>query len=288
MAIELIPAKPEHLDELSRICHRAFNTLHEHHRVPAAVPTEEVGRLIIGGVLLRPDSVGRVAVAEGRVVGSNFLLLADEVCGVGPVTVDPAVQSRGVGRALMQWAIDEARRRRGERASVRLWQEAVNTASLSLYARLGFRWRDAAALMQPRPADADDPRVRPMTADDLPAVARLSTRHHGHSRANDAAELLKLPLPAFVRERDGRVVAYQIATLFGHAAGETDADLLALAAHTARHVPRPMAVVIVPMSQGSLFGGALEAGFRVKSILNSMSLGDYDPVPGPSMPSIQC
>ncbi|HRQ73732.1 MAG TPA: GNAT family N-acetyltransferase [Phycisphaerales bacterium] len=288
MAIDLIPAEPKHLAELARICHLAFDTLHERHRVHRDVPAEEVGAQIIGGVLRRPDYAGAVAIEDGRVVGSNFLLLADEVCGVGPITVDPAVQSRGVGRLLMQWAIDEARRRRGQRPHVRLFQEAVNTTSLSLYARLGFCWRDAAALMQPPPADTDDASVRLMTEEDVPHVRRLSAQHYGASRANDAARLLGMDLPAFVRERDGRVVGYQIATLFGHASAETDEDLLVLARHTARRVPPPMGVVIVPMSQSSLFRAALSAGFRVAKTLNYMSLETYDPPRGPSMPSIQC
>ncbi len=50
MSLELIPAEPSHLDQLARICHLAFNTLHQRHNVPPDVPTEEVGRLIIGGV----------------------------------------------------------------------------------------------------------------------------------------------------------------------------------------------------------------------------------------------
>lgn len=288
MAIELIPADAKHFSDLARICHLAFDTLHTRHAVHRDVPSEEVGRLIIGGVLHRPDYTGVVAVEDGRIVGSNFFLFADEVCGVGPITVDPTIQSRGVGRRLMQWVVDEARRRRGPRPHVRLFQEAVNTTSLSLYTSLGFRWRDAAALMHPKPADADDPSVRPMTVADLPHVQRLSEKHYGFSRAKDIASLLAMELPAFVRERDGRVVGYQVATLFGHAAAETDADLLALAAQTARRIPPSMAVVIVPMSQASLFGSALASGFRVAKVLNYMSLEAFDAPPGPLMPSIQC
>lgn len=288
MAIELIPAQPAHFADLARICHCAFDTLHQRHAVHRDVPSEEVGGLIIGGVLHRPDYAGVVAVDDGRILGSNFLLLADDVCGVGPITVDPAVQSRGVGRRLMQWVIDEAHRRRGPRPQVRLFQEAINTTSLSLYTRLGFRWRDSGALMTPRPADADDASVRPMTAADLPHVQRLSTRHYGSSRAADAARLLAMQLPAFVREREGQVVGYQIATLFGHGAAQTNDDLLALAAQTARRVPAPMSVVIVPMSQQALFSAALACGFRVAKVLNYMSLDAFHPAPGPSFPSIQC
>jgi GNAT superfamily N-acetyltransferase len=288
MAIELIPAEPRHHAELAHICHLAFDALHTRHAVHRDVPSDEVGGLIIGGVLHRPDYVGVVAVEDGRILGSNFLLLADEVCGVGPITVDPAVQARGAGRMLMQWVIDEARRRRGARPQVRLFQEAINATSLSLYTTLGFRWRYAAAAMLPQPATADDASIRAMTAGDLPHVKRLSERHYGSSRANDAARLLEMGLPGFVRERAGQVVGYQIATLFGHAAAERNEDLVALAAGTARHVPQPMSVVIVPLDQDALFRAALAAGFRVTKVLNAMSLEEYAPPPGPCLPSIQC
>lgn len=288
MPLELIPAEAKHLEPLARICHLAFDTLHLRHNVSRDVPSEEVGQLIIGGVLHRPDYIGVVAVENGQIIGSNFLLFADEVCGVGPITVDPTVQSKGVGRRLMQWVIDEARRRRGASAHVRLFQEAVNTTSLSLYTSLGFNWRDAGALMHPKPAEIADPSVRPMVVSDLSHVERLSTAHYGFSRAKDAARLLDMQFPAFVRERHGKVVAYQVATLFGHASAETNDDLLALASQTARLVPPPMAVVIVPMSQTALFRSALSAGFRVAKVLNYMSLETFRPFSGPSFPSIQC
>jgi GNAT superfamily N-acetyltransferase len=288
MAIQLVPAEPAHFEDLARICHLAFDSLHERHRVHRDVPSEEVGRLMIGGVLFRPDYVGVTAIEDNRIVGSNFLLLADEVCGVGPITVDPSVQSRGIGKMLMQWVIDEARRRRGPRPHVRLYQEALNTTSLSLYTNLGFHWRDAAALMLPRPASADDATIRPITADHRVDVDRLSTRHYGFSRANDFSRLLAMQIPGFIRERDGRVVGYQLSTLFGHAAAETNDDLLALASHTARHVPPPAAVVIVPMHQAALFRAALDAGFTVAKLLNYMSLESFAMPAGPSLPSIQC
>lgn len=288
MPIQLIPATREHAPTLARICHLAFNTLHTHHRVPPDVPTEEVGALIIGGVIHRPDYVGAVAVEDGRMLGSNFLQMSDEVCGVGPITVDPALQSHGAGRMLMRWAIDEARARRGPSAHVRLFQEAINTTSLSLYTSLGFVWRDAAAAMLPRPAAAEDPTVRPMAEADLPHVRRLSQQHYGFSRADDAAQLLSMKIPAFVRQRGDGVVAYHIATLFGHASGETNGDLLATVAQTARRVPPPMSVVIVPMSQPALYRAALAAGFRTSKVLNYMSLEPFAPIKGPALPSIQC
>lgn len=288
MGIELVAADAARADELARVCHLAFNTLHERHRIPADVPTEEVGRMIIGGVIGRDDYAGVMAVEHGRVVGSNFVQFSDGVCGLGPITVDPAAQSAGVGRMLMEWAVGEAKRRRGEGVRVRLYQEAINTVSLSLYTRVGFRWHDAAALMLPRAAGAEVAGVRPMTRGDLDAVAALSERFGGSSRRHDAARLLAMGMPASVLERGGRVVAYQVSTLFGHAAGERAEDLISLASNAARHLPEPMTVVIVPLSQGDLFNAALGAGFRVHKLLNGMAYGEHVAATGPCMPSIQC
>lgn len=286
MPVELIPATPRHADELGGICHHAFSTLQDRHNVPRDMPTEEVGRAVISSALKRADYPGVAAVGDGRLLGSNFIMAADDVIGVGPITVAPDAQSRGVGAKLMRWAIDEAHRLRGDRPDVRLFQEAINPTSLSLYTRLGFHWRDTAAWMLPRPAETDDATVRPMTGGDLPEVDRLSRQHHGHSRVNDARQLLDQEYPAFIRERGGRVVAYQIATLFGHAAGETVEDLIAITAQSARHIPQPMAVIIVPLSQHTLFRAALGAGHRVAKMLNYMTLGSYTAPPGPCLPSI--
>ncbi|MCB9844465.1 MAG: GNAT family N-acetyltransferase [Phycisphaeraceae bacterium] len=288
MAIELIAAGAEHSGALARLCHLAFDTLQQRHRVPRDVPDEEVGGLIIGGVLHRPDYAGVVAVDDGRIVGAGFLQDADEVCGIGPIIVDPGAQSRGVGRTIMGWIVEEARRRRGPDCRARLFQEALNTTSLGLYARLGFDWQEAAAMMTPPPAERADPSVRAMEAGDLKDVDRLSAAHGGSSRVNDARQLLRLGLPGFVRERGGRVCAYGFATLFGHSAGESEDDVLDLAAQTARHVPPPMSVIIVPMGQGTLFRGALARGFRIGKVLNWMSIGRHVSPAGPSMPSIQC
>ncbi len=287
MSTELIPATHEHFNDLARICHMAFNSLHVRHNVSPDVPNEDVARLIIGGVLYRSDYVGVTAIEDGRIVGSNFICFGDDVCGVGPITVDPAIQSRGVGRMLMQWVIDEARRRRGPTAKVRLYQEAINTTSLSLYTSLGFQWREAAALMSPAAAPRDDPAIRAMTTDDIDAADRWCKTHFGFSRGNDIRQLLAMLLPGFVKEREGRIVAYKIATLFGHAAAETNEDLLGIASHAAKHLPPPVAVAIVPLGQKELYRAALKAGYRTLKVLNYMSLDDCSTYPGPAMASIQ-
>ncbi len=286
MSLELVPATAEEIPRLSVICHEAFSALHDRFGIERDIPSPEVGEMIISQTVRRPDYTGVMAVLDGRIVGSNFLCFADEVAGVGPITVDPAVQSKGIGRALMQWVIDEARRRRIRQT--RLFQEALNTTSLSLYTSLGFDWRDSAALMQAMPAPAADPAVRPLAADDLPAVAELSRKAYGFSRAGDAAQLLEWQVPGFLKLRAGEPVAYLFATLFGHAGAETDADLLDLAAQAALHLPPPLARFICPLARPELYRRALATGHRTLKLLSYMSLGDHEAPAGSHFPSIQC
>ena len=37
-----------------------------------------------------------------QVVGSNFLDARSLIGGIGPITIDPSVQNKGIGRQLMQ------------------------------------------------------------------------------------------------------------------------------------------------------------------------------------------
>ena len=286
MALELVPATAEAIPRLSVICHEAFSALHDRCGVERDIPSPEVGEMIISQTVQRPDYTGVMALLDGKIVGSNFLTFADEVAGVGPITVDPKVQAKGIGRALMQWVIDEARRR--ELRQVRLFQEAINTVSLSLYTALGFDWRDTGVLMQAAPAAHADPEMRPVTAEDLPTIAELSRKSYGFSRDNDAGQLLAWEVPGFLKLRDGKPVAYLFATLFGHAGAETDADLLELVAQAARELPPPLARFICPMSRPGLYRAALAAGHRTGKVLSYMSLGAFTPPPGAHFPSIQC
>lgn len=284
--LELVAPQPEHLPALSRICYEAFSTLQSRHAIHVDFPDLATAEMIISLLANRPDYTGIVAMLEGQIMGSNFLLHADEVAGLGPITVDPAVQSRGVGRSLMAWAIDTAQQR-GIR-QIRLFQEAVNTTSLSLYTSVGFTWRDAAALMQAAPAAADHPDIRPLTIADYSTIEALSQQAYGFSRANDAARILAADIPGFMLEHNGQPRGYYIASLFGHACAETDHDLLALVGHAARHLPPPLSMFICPFSREDLFRQCLAAGHRTLKVLSYMSYGDFVAPPGACLPSIQC
>lgn len=92
------------------------------------------------------DSVVIVADDDGRIVGSLTFLpdphgphveIDDpEAAGFRYFGVDPAVQGRGVGQAMVQWCIDEARRLGLRR--LRLHTLESMPAAQRLYERMGF------------------------------------------------------------------------------------------------------------------------------------------------------
>src|SRR5437868_6108246 len=136
MNVTLRPGTPADALRCGEICCHAFKAVAEQHGFPPDFPSPEVATGLLAGLLAHPGFFSVVADIEGRIVGSNFLDERSMIAGLGPITVDPAVQNRAVGRQLMQAALERVK----ERAfpGVRLLQAAYHNRSLSLYARLGF------------------------------------------------------------------------------------------------------------------------------------------------------
>lgn len=98
MELKLRSGKPEDAETCGQICYEAFAAIAKVHNY-----------------------------CKGQVVGSNFLDERSPVVGVGPITVDPAIQVGGVGRALMQ----DVMRRATERAVPGIRARATRTSKLS-------------------------------------------------------------------------------------------------------------------------------------------------------------
>jgi GNAT superfamily N-acetyltransferase len=128
------------------ICYNAFKTIAERHGFPPDFPDAASAIGLIKYLVAAPDIHGFVAEVDGRVVGSNFLWTEEAVAGVGPITIDPAVQNGGVGRRLMEAVT--ARAHSLGIPSVRLVQAAYHGRSLSLYTKLGFDVREPLSIMQ--------------------------------------------------------------------------------------------------------------------------------------------
>src|SRR6185369_5824358 len=136
----------EDAEVCGRICYNAFKTISEAHGFAPDFPAPEVAIDVLTRMLVNPNFYSVVAEIDGRIVGSNFLDERNSIAGVGPITVDPTVQNRAIGRRLMD-AVNERATERNF-AGVRLIQAGFHTRSLSLYAKLGYDVREHLACMQ--------------------------------------------------------------------------------------------------------------------------------------------
>src|SRR6266540_6262478 len=201
MALEIVPARPEHVSELGRICYEAFKDISDRHHFPSDFESVQFARMILGMLVQGETEYGATALWNGQPAGSNFLMTADQVGGLGPISVEVSLQGLKIGRALMQDVIDHARESGVE--MVRLLQDSFNMTSLALYASLGFDTKEPVAVMQPTPGEQIDESVRPVTKADLEVVEELSQRIYRVSRRNEVASGITGPFRPFLRERSG-------------------------------------------------------------------------------------
>src|SRR5205085_10400556 len=131
-----------------------------------------------GELLAHGGFLSLVAERDGAVVGSAFVDQRSQIGGIGPVTVDPAAQDAGVGRALMEVALERERARGA--SGIRLVQTAYHYRSLSLYAKLGFVVREPLSVLQGSPPSRSVPGrgVRHATMADLAACDELCAQVH--------------------------------------------------------------------------------------------------------------
>lgn len=84
------------------ICYEAFRSICEAHNFPPDFPSVEAAGTTMAMMLAHPGVYSVVAELDGKVVGSNFLAEQGSIAGVGPISVGPKVQNRGIGARLME------------------------------------------------------------------------------------------------------------------------------------------------------------------------------------------
>jgi len=266
-----------------QICFDAFCAINQKHGFPCDFPHPDVAIGILTMIFSNPQFYCVVAEIDGRVVGSNCLDERSVINGIGPITIDPGEQNRGIGRLLMQATLERAHRQGA--AGVRLVQAGFHTRSLSLYTNLGFDVREHLACMQGRTVQrrVDGCSVRAAQPADVPACSNLSQRVHGFDRGGEIPQAIQHG-SARVVERDGRITAYASdLAFFGHATAETNADLQALIT-SADAFGGPG--ILVPTRNSALFRWCLANGLRVVQPMTLMSIGLYNEPAGAWMPSI--
>jgi L-amino acid N-acyltransferase YncA len=229
-----------------------------------------------------------VAESDGQILGSNCLDERSTIAGVGPITIDPEVQNKGVGRALIAAVLARSAERGSQ--GTRLLQAAFHNRSLSLYTKLGFDTREPISTMQGPPIKSPTPgySVRPARLSDLEECNRLCLRVHGHDRSGELRDAIEPGTieqgTAVVAEREGRIVAYAtVIGFFGHMVGESNADVQALIASADAFLGPG---ILVPTRNAGLFRWCLENGLRVVQPMTLMTVGFYNEPVGAYLPSI--
>jgi GNAT superfamily N-acetyltransferase len=276
-------AKPEDAHGCGRICFDAFYAINTQHGFPPDLPSCDIARGILTTLFSHPGFYCVVAEADGHLAGSNCMDERSAIAGIGPITIDPAQQNRGVGRRLMQAVLDRSRERNF--AGVRLVQAAFHNRSLSLYTTVGCDAREPLSVMQ-GPAIRKPPEgctVRPAQLPDLERCNGICRQVHGHDRSGEVADAIHKGT-AVVLERHGRITGYTTElAFFGHAVGETNLDLEALLA-SAESFGGPG--ILVPTRNATLFRWCLDHGLRVVEPMTLMTVGLYNEPAGAYLPSI--
>jgi GNAT superfamily N-acetyltransferase len=283
MDIKLRAGTAADAEACGKICYDAFTTVAKAHNFTPDFPSPEVAIGLLTWMLTHPAFYSIIAEIDGRVVGSNFLDERSKIAGLGPITVDPAVQNRKVGRELMENA--HARATEKKFPGVRLVQAGYHTRSLSLYSKLGYDVREPLACIQGPAVKATiaDCTVRSATESDIDACNRVCQKVHGHDRGGELKDTASKGC-ATVVERDGRVTGYATTIgFFGHAVGETNDDLKALIS-AAKEFAGPG--FLLPTRNTELFQWCLAQGLRVTQPMTLMSKGFYNEPAGPFLPSI--
>jgi GNAT superfamily N-acetyltransferase len=283
MNVTLRPGKPDDANTCGTICYEAFTSLNRTHNFPPDFPSPEVTIGFLTWMLNHSGFYSVVAELDGKIVGSNFLDERNSIAGVGPITVDPNVQNKTVGRQLM----DAVHQRAAQKnfAGVRLVQAAFHNRSLSLYTKLGYDIREPLACIQGPAINGKIAgyAVRTATESNLEACNCVCRQIHGHDRGGELLDAIKQGTASVV-EHDGRITGYAtIVGFFGHAVGESNRELEALIG-AAKSFAGPG--FLLPTRNTDLFRWCLARGLRVVEPMTLMSRGLYNDPAGAFLPSI--
>jgi predicted N-acetyltransferase YhbS len=283
MTLQIRQATAADAPECGRICYEAFAAIADAHNFPHDFPSVDVAIGALSGMIAHPGFFGVVAEGEGRILGSNFFDERSIIAGVGPITVDPHVQNRRVGLALMNAVLERGAQQRVP--GVRLLQSAYHNRSMSLYAKLGFDVREPFAVMQGKPLGLKVPgyTVRAATEADVQACDALCIAVHGHDRGGEVRDAVTQGT-AVVVARSGRITGYTTGVAFlAHSIAETNDDLQALIGAAEEFGGEGF---LVPMRNGDLLRWCLAHELRVVQMMNLMTIGLYQEPRGAFLASV--
>ena len=288
MSLTIRPIEQADAEACGNIGYQAHEVISSAHGYPSEQPSIEFAVGMIKTLLVNPTSWGALAERNGRILGSIFLHVfpPSPVAAIGPLTVDPSAEG-GVGRALMDTVLGEARKRQYDR--VRLIQSPSHVRSFVLYTKCGFTLREPLLLMQGNPIrNSSFSRythdIRAASVDDIPACNQLCMSVHGFSRELELRQGIDQGVASLTIDKQGNITGYAAGIgFFSHAVAKTNEDLIALVSSAPAIIGHGL---FVPARNADLVRWLLEAGFRIGWPANLMTVGQYNEPRGTYFPSI--
>jgi predicted N-acetyltransferase YhbS len=263
--------------------HKAISSAHGY---PSEQPSFELAVGMIKTLLANPNSWGALAERDGKILGSIFLHIfpPSPVAAIGPLTVDPSAEG-GVGRALMEAALMEARKR--DYDQVRLVQSPSHLRSFVLYTKCGFTLREPLFLMHGNPVPSilgKKHDVRAARPEDISACNEICVSVHGFSREMELRQAIDQRVAIVNIDNTGSITGYAAGIgFFGHAVAKTNEVLKAVIANASVILGPGF---FVPGRNFDLLKWLLDAGFRIVWPANLMTVGNYKDPTAPFLPSI--
>jgi GNAT superfamily N-acetyltransferase len=263
--------------------HKAISSAHGY---PSEQPSIEFAVGMIKTLLANPNSWGALAERDSQILGSIFLHVfpPSPVAAIGPLTVEPSAEG-GVGRALMEASLMEARKRGYEQ--VRLVQSPSHSRSFVLYTKCGFTLREPLFLMHGNPVPSilgKKHDVRAARSEDISACNEICISIHGFSREMELRQAIDQRVATVNIDNGGNITGYAAGLGFlGHAVAKTNEALKALVANASAILGPGF---FVPSRNSDLLRWLLDVGFRIVWPANLMTVGNYQDPTAPFLPSI--
>lgn len=286
MALIIRSIRQDDAEMCGKIGFQAHKAISSAYGYPSEQPSLEFAVGMIRTLLANSNSWGALAERDGQILGSIFLHLfpASPVAAIGPLTVDPSVQG-GVGRALMEASLTEARKRSYDQ--VRLVQSPSHLRSFVLYTKCGFILREPLFLMRGNPVPSIVGKkhdVRAARSEDISACNEICISVHGFSREIELRQAIDQQVASVNIDNTGNITGYAAGIgWLGHAVAKTNEVLKALVANASAIIGPGF---FVPGRNSDLLRWLLDAGFRMVWPANLMTVGNYQDPTAPFLPSI--
>jgi GNAT superfamily N-acetyltransferase len=256
-AVEIRRATEADLDAEYDVFRAAIGDLFRRHSFDPPSPPREAFVMQQRHLLRHDGERSLVAVDGGRVVAFAAALVRGEAWFLASLFVLPELQSRGLGKQLLDGVWGEGR---GRRLTL---TDSIQLVSNGLYARRGLVPATPMLHLGGVVGEGAEPGVEPVEPD-AATLAALDEAAYGFDRAPDHEHWGRLAR-ATVWARDGEPVAYAYAWEHGRIgplAGRDGPGAAAALQAELRRLHGRQVEVVAPGSSAELVEAALQAGLR--------------------------